>query len=255
VVADVDGTPITLGMIADRLHEFPEKFSVLPSAVIYKSALDDLIQQRALAVKAKALGLDKQPETMRRIQEATDRELGQALVRHIVPELVTEKAIEDRYDATIAGKPGPEEVRFRVIATATEEDGKTALDLLAKGTDFATLAKKISKDPSAFSGGEVGFATRDQLTPEIGAVAFTLLPGQISAFPVPSNKMWFIIQIEERRQLGTPSLVDSKMRVTNELLRDASAEILQKSRASVVVNDYGPTGMQTHDSNPVQKSH
>jgi hypothetical protein len=63
VVADVNGTPITLGMVADRLHAFPEKFAVLPATLMYKAALDDLIQQRALAVKAKELGLDKTAAT------------------------------------------------------------------------------------------------------------------------------------------------------------------------------------------------
>jgi hypothetical protein len=44
VIADVNGTPLTLGMVADRLHECPEKFSVLPTPVVYKAVLDDLIQ-------------------------------------------------------------------------------------------------------------------------------------------------------------------------------------------------------------------
>jgi peptidyl-prolyl cis-trans isomerase C len=255
VVADVNGTPITLGMVADRLHDFPEKFSVLPPGIMYKSALADLIDQRALAVKAKELGLDKLPQTTRRIQEATDRELGQALMRKILPELVTDKAIEDRYNATIAGKPGPEEVRFRVIATATEADGKIVVDRLSKGTDFGGLAQAVSKDSSALNRGEIGFASRDQLSPQIGAVVFSLQPGQTTPFPVPSNNLWFVVQVEERRQLGTPSLADSKARLTRELVQEASAEILHKSRAAVAVNDYGPTGMQGHGGNMAQKSH
>ncbi|HBK05029.1 MAG TPA: hypothetical protein DDZ81_04110 [Acetobacteraceae bacterium] len=244
VVADVNGTPITLGMVADRLRDFPEKLSVLPSSVVYKSALDDLVEQRALAVKAKELGLDKRPETKRRLDEATDQALAQALIRHITPELVTDKAIEDRYNNTIAGKPGPEEVRFRVIATATETDGKIVLERLGNGTDFAGLARAVSKDPSAFNGGEIGFAARDQLTPEIGAVVFSLMPGQTTAFPIPSHNLWFVIQVEGRRQLGAPSLAESRNRLTNDLTKEAAAEIIRKTRAAVAVNNYGPTGMQ-----------
>ncbi|MEA2739742.1 MAG: peptidyl-prolyl cis-trans isomerase [Acetobacteraceae bacterium] len=177
VVADVNGTPITLGMIADRLHDFPEKLAVLPTPLIYRAALDDLIQQRALALKAKELGLDKTAETQRRVAETTDITLGQALMRRIVPELVTDKAIEDRYNATIAGQPGPEEVQFRVIAAASEADAKIVPDVLSKGTDFGGLARKVSKDPSAFNGGEIGYARRASLTPELGAAAFALSPG------------------------------------------------------------------------------
>ena len=254
VVADVNDVPITLGMVADRLRDFPEKLSVLPADIVYKSALDDLIEQRALAIKARALGLDKLPETRRRLDEATDQTLGQALIRRITPELVTEKAIQDRYNATIAGHPGPEEVRFRVIATETESDGMIVLDRLGKGTDFAGLARAVSKDPSGFNGGEIGFTARDHLTPEISAVVFSLMPGQTTAFPVPSHDRWFIIQVEGRRQLGAPSLADARPGLMNALKREAAVEIIQKSRAAVVVNNYGPTGAQGHESNTRKKS-
>ena len=253
VVAEVNGTPITLGMIADRLHEFPDKFAVLPTPVVYKAALDDLIQQRAMAIKARELGLDKTPEEQRRVAEAADRELGQALIRRFVPEMITSKAMETLYAETIAGKPGPEEVRLRVIATATESDAMIALDVLSKGTDFGALAQKISKDPSAFNGGDVGYARRDALTPEIGAVAFALMPGQMTAYPVRSHSLWFLIKVEGRRQLGTPTLAESEGALRAELLRQSSALIMQKSRESVVVKDFGPTGTQGHDASPASK--
>jgi peptidyl-prolyl cis-trans isomerase C len=255
VVAEVNGTPITLGMVADRIHEFPDKFAILPPPVIYKSAVDDLIQQRALAVKARELGLDKSAETQRRIIESTDRTLGQALVRRILPELVTDKAVEESYQSTVAGKPGPQQVQFRVIATDTEADAMAALDALSKGAEFGALARKVSKDPSAFAGGEVGYAGRDKLTPEIGAVVFTLVPGQTTAFPVLSNGRWFILQVEGRRQQGTPTLADSKPGLAADLTHDAIAQILQRTRAAVVVKDYGPTGTRGRDDATPAKSH
>lgn len=255
VVADVNATPITLGMVADRLRAFPEKFAALPATLVYKAALDDLIQQRALAVKAKELGLDKSAATQRQIAEATDRVLGQALMRRIVPEMVTEQAIKNGYNATIAGKPGPEEVQFRVIATATDADAMIALDRLSHGVDFGTLARTVSKDPSALNGGEIPYTSRDKLTPEIGAVAFALMPGQITAFPVRSNGLSFILQVEGRRQQTTPTLAEAKATLMPELIRAASTEILRKAREAVVVNEFGPTGMGGRDAAGAPKTH
>jgi peptidyl-prolyl cis-trans isomerase C len=255
VVADVNATPITLGMVADRLRAFPEKFAALPATLVYKAALDDLIQQRALAVKAKVLGLDKTAATQRQIAEATDRVLGQALMRRVIPEMITEKAIENGYNATVAGKPGPEEVQFRVIATATDADAMIALDRLSHGVDFGTLARTVSKDPSALNGGEIPYTSRDKLTPEIGAVAFALMPGQITAFPVHSNGLSFILQVEGRRQQTTPTLAEAKASLMPELIRAASTEILRKAREAVVVNDFGPTGMGGRDSTGAPKTH
>jgi peptidyl-prolyl cis-trans isomerase C len=243
VVADVNGTPVTLGMVADRLRDFAPNLAALPAKMVYKAAVEDIVQQRAMAIKARELGVDKNPATQRRIALATDHELALAMVNRILPEMVTDKAIEDLYNKTIAGKPGPEEVKLRVIATTTEADARQVLNALAEGTDFATVAKQSSRDPSRLAGGEVGYTTREHLTPEIGAIAFALSPGQISMFPILSRGLWFIIKVEERRQLGTPSLADSKAALTQTLIHEAATIIRAKSRAAVIVNEYGPTGM------------
>jgi len=255
VVADVNGAPITLGMVADRLRDFSPSLGVLPARIVYRGALDDLIQQRALAVKARELGTEQDAATRRRIAEATDHELAQEMVRRIVPELVTEQAIRDRYAAAVAGRPGPEEVQFRVISTATESDALDVLAALGNGADFGQLARERSRDPSAVSGGEIGFARRDLLTPEIGAVAFCLMPGQTSAFPVLGKDVWFIIQVEARRQQGTPALEGARPQIVTALTREAEIEILRKSRAAVTVQEYGVTGLAGRDVTSPIKSY
>jgi parvulin-like peptidyl-prolyl isomerase len=106
-----------------------------------------------------------------------------------------------------------------VIATATEAEATDLLAALGKGADFQALAEKFSKDPSGLSGGEIDYVSRDRLGPEIGAVAFALMPGQTTAFPVRSNGLWFILQVEGRRQQGTPTLAESKIQITNALMR------------------------------------
>jgi peptidyl-prolyl cis-trans isomerase C len=252
IVADVNGTPITLGMVADRLREFPDKFSALPPPLVYKGALDDLIQQRALAVKAKELGLDKLPSTQRHIDEASDRELGQALLQKLVQEMVTDKGVETIYNSNVAGTAGPEEVKFRIIAAATESDANELLAALGKGADFAGLAQKYSKDSSGLTGGEIDYASRDKLIPEIAAVVFALQPGQTTAYPVRVRGLWLILQVEGRRQQGTPTLAMATPAIRAELTREASAVILQKARAAVVVHDYGPTGTSKQASSPTK---
>ena len=255
VVADVDGTPITLGMVADRIRDLPPNLAALPTSAIYKGALEDLIEQRALAIKARQLGLDKDPTTNRRFAEAMDHELGRSLVRRLVPEMVTEEAIRKHYDAAIAGKPGPAEVQFRVIGATSEAEANSILDQLRNGGDFADLARRYSKDPSAFSGGEIDYASRDLLTPEIGAVVFALAPGQMTAYPVASNGIWFVIQVEGRRQRATPTLQEARPALTVELERAASREVFTKSRQAVTVDDFGPTGMRGSAAKSAEKGH
>ena len=184
IVATVNDTPVTLGTVADRLRDFAPNLAMLPSSMVYKAALEDIVQQRALAVKAKELGVDKDAATKRRIEAAIDHELALAPVRKLLPEMVTDKAIQDRYNLSYANKPGPEEVRFRVIATATETDSNLVIAALNKGASFAEVAKTSSRDPSSINGGEIAFTPREKLKAEIASVVFSLPPGQWSLFPI-----------------------------------------------------------------------
>lgn len=242
VVADVNGSPIILGMIADRLRDYAPNMAALPASMVYRAALEDLVNQRAVAIRARELNLDKDPATQRRIQELTDHELAIAVINRLVPQMVTEKVIEQRYQSTIAGEPGPEEVQFRVIVSSSEAEAKQVLEALGKGTDFATVARASSRDPSSLVGGEIGYSRRDRLAPEIGAVAFALAPGQINAFPILSHGLWFVIRVESRRQIAAPSLDEAKPQLAAMLDQEASAEIIRRSRAAVSVSDFGPTG-------------
>ena len=244
VVAEVNGSPITAGMIADHMRDLSPALAALPAATIFERSVDDLVQQRSLAVKARELGLDKDLMVMRRIGIETDHTLANALIRHILPEMVTETAIKARYDATIAGKPGPVEVQLRVIVTGDEDQANLALAALRRGTAFGDVARASSIDATKASGGEVGFAAREQLAPEIAAVAFCLMPGQMSQFPLPSGGKWFIVEVTGRRQQATPGLETVRAALTAQLSREAAVEIIRKTRAAVTVNAYGPSGKQ-----------
>lgn len=65
--------------------------------------------------------------------------------------------------------------------------------------DFAAVARDISQDGSARSGGDLGWANPGQFVPEFEGVMNTLKPGQISA-PLISRFGVHLIQLIERRE-------------------------------------------------------
>lgn len=70
---------------------------------------------------------------------------------------------------------------------------------VANGESFATLAVLYSEDPgSAMKGGELGFMSREDLVPEFSAVAFNLVPNEVSKV-VKTEFGYHIIQLIERR--------------------------------------------------------
>ena len=72
-------------------------------------------------------------------------------------------------------------------------------DRVSNGESFATLAVLYSEDPgSAMKGGELGFMSRSDLVPEFSAVAFNLVPNEVSKV-VKTDYGYHIIQLIERR--------------------------------------------------------
>lgn len=242
LVATVNGTPITLGMVSDRLREFPPNMKTIPGNELYALAVRDLISQRAAVLKARELGLDKDPVIQRRIGAASDRELINALLAREAPGLITPEQISERYKTEFDNQPGPDEVQLRVIITPTQEEAEKALRLIQDGMDFADAAREYSHDTSKATGGNVGFVQRNQLAAETGAVAFSLAPGQITAYPVSSGGLWFILKCEARRHQNLPTLAEATPRLRQELFQQAAIEVLKNARAGVEVKEFGATG-------------
>ena len=105
---------------------------------------------------------------------------------------VTDEDVRSWYQSHPKEFAGEDRVRVRHIflpvaagASAADEAGARAqgqqvLGRLQGGEDFAEVAKKVSKGPSAAEGGELGFVKRGTIQPELEKAAFALEPGQLS---------------------------------------------------------------------------
>lgn len=251
-VAEVSGTSLTRGMVADRIRALPPIARAQPPRAVYQAALADLVQQRALAIKGRQLGLDQNPLIQGRLAMAGDHELAGAALRSMVPDQVSDAALQERYAAEYAGKPGPEEVRLRLIAAASQADAEEAIGKLKGGMEFAAAVRAFSRDPSKINDGSVGFVSADRLPPELRNVAFALAAGQMTSYPIQYDGLWYILLVEGRRQGPTPSLQQVTLLLRQELLRDAAAAAMRQARAEVQVKDYGPTGAKPADQGPAQ---
>lgn len=100
----------------------------------------------------------------------------------------------------------PEAIRLAHILITFQASGATedSVRQLAEkvrenavaGADFTTLAATYSLGPSALTGGDLGFVSRDDVVPEFGRVAFSLIPGDISG-AVRTQFGYHIIRCEE----------------------------------------------------------
>lgn len=242
VVADVGGRAITLGEVGDAMRALPATVQSLPFDSVYPAVLKQLIQLQAIVVRAEHKGLDKDPVVMRRVKAAADRALSNELLLREAGGTITEKMLLDRYDRDYAGKTGPIEAHVRVILVADEAEASAIIAELAGGADFGAVAQRSSRDTSAPQGGDLGFVRRETLTPETGAIAFAMAPGQSAPYPVKTATGWFVLRVEARRVGVVPPFATIKDEIHTTLLRDGIAAVAQASLGEVTVRSFDISG-------------
>ena len=242
VIAKVDGQDIHMSELQEAAAQIPEEYRNLPPQILYPQLVEQLVDRRALLKMAQAQKLDQDPQVKKAVQHAAEQALQNALISREVGPSVTDAAIKARYDSTLGGKPGEEEVHARHILVANEADAKSIIDQLKKGADFATLAKAHSTDPGAANGGDLGFFKKADMLPEFSAVAFALQPGQISETPVHTRYGWHVIRVEEHRTAPPPSYEQSHDELRQTMIQEGIQKVVKEARNGVTVEKFNPDG-------------
>jgi len=121
--------------------------------------------------------------------------------------VISDKEIDEYYEANKEKYKGKEKVRIRQIFFALPEDesqralieakAEEIVKRLEEGEDFAELASKFSEDPSREFGGDLGYVSHGSILKEIEDIAFGLKKGEISK-PFWSSKGLHIIKVEDK---------------------------------------------------------
>ena len=252
VLARVDGQPVRLSdVLATAQDVLPADMRDLPPAMLMqvipadvrRQLVERTITERALTGAARAAGLDKEEAVRRRIQRAEEQELQQAFLAREVAASVTDTALRARYDQESGKRQGDEEVRARHILLRTEPEAQAALAAVKGGEEFGAVAKRLSTDPGAKDGGDLGFFKRGDMVPEFAEAAFAMKPGELSA-PVKSPFGWHVIKVEERRAAPVPSFEESRQQLRQQMLQEQVDAVVQRVRAGAKVErlDQPPAG-------------
>lgn len=244
LLARVDGEEVRMSDVASVAAEVlpPELRSMPPGALLQmlppevsRQLIDRAITERALVTAARASGLDRDEEVRRRVRRAEEQELQQALLTREVGGKVTDEAIRARYDQEAAKRQGEPEVHALHILVPTEAAAREAMAELARGADFAEVAKRRSTGPGAQQGGDLGFFKKGDMVPEFAEAAFNLQPGQTSAAPVKSPFGFHVIKVVERRAASAPSFEEAKPQLQRQMLEEGVEAAVQRVRAAAKI--------------------
>lgn len=233
VIAEVGGEQLTRGEFMDAFQGLPPETQKLGQEALYPRILESLIQQLVVIQTGMEEGLQNDPEVKKRMELVEAQLVRDLYLRRAVDARMTDEELKAAYNKWLEQNPPKEEVHARHILVETEEEARNIIKMVTDGQDFAELAKKFSKGPSASQGGDLGFFEHGSMVKPFADVAFALQPNQFSADPVKTQFGWHVILVVDRRKGDSPTfeqLRPSLVRYVGEqTARKVAAELTAKS--------------------------
>ncbi|MFQ6111170.1 MAG: peptidyl-prolyl cis-trans isomerase [Nitrospinota bacterium] len=228
ILAEVNGTLITVGDLRRRLEELPPQVRIRALEKKDKLLLE-LIENELLYQEAKKEGLDRLPSVRRRMENILKGLIVQELLqRRVVASVrVTPEEVRDQYNENKERYRQEESVTASHILVRTEEEARAVLEELRSGRDFEAVAREKSIDSTASSGGVLGTFTSGQMLPAFEKAAFSLKVGEISE-PVKTRLGYHIIKVTEHTEPLQLRFEEVATEIEQELLQQKRGALFQK---------------------------
>lgn len=241
VVATVDGSAIHRSDVSEFQKMLPPQYQHMPLEVLYPALLDKLIEMKLVAEAGRKDRLQDDKEVKERVAQVEERVIEEVYLQRLIEKSVTDAALHKRYDDYVKATPARQEISARHILVQTEDEAKNIRAQLAKGADFAQLARDKSIDPSAKTqGGDLGYFARDEMVPEFSEAAFKLKDGEISQ-PVKTQYGWHIIKVEAHRT-QQPSFEEMKDKLAFDMSNEIRTDTVAKMRKTAKVEKFNLDG-------------
>jgi peptidyl-prolyl cis-trans isomerase C len=240
-VATVNGKPIKqslLDFIVKDAGSHGQKIDDNTRSII----VSKLISNELVYQEAQRQGLDKQSDFIAR-EELAKRELlvNAYLQDYLKKNPVSEADIKAAYEK-FKTEVGDKEYSARHILVATEAEAKDIIAQLAKGGDFAKIAKEKSKDTgSKDKGGDLGWFSPGGMVKSFGDAVVKLQKGLYTTIPVQTQFGWHVIKLEDIRDAQPPAYDKVKDNLQKQLQQRQLAKLLTDLRAKAKIVDNSAT--------------
>lgn len=235
VMATVDGRNISESELKLAEFEIGGDLGNLPPETRRRVLVEYLIENQLFADAAEREKLSSGKAFEDRLAYWRRRAMRDTFFEKAVKGEVGEGLAKTFYEDQVKGIKPEEEVQARHILVDTEEKAKEIADKVAKGGDFAALAKENSKDPgSKDDGGMLGFFGRGQMVPQFEEAVFKLKKGEVSP-PVKSQFGFHVIKLEDRRDKKLPTFDEVKDRILNSMIQRRAQDVANELRTKAKI--------------------
>ena len=204
---------------------------------VRKNVRDELIHQEMVAQAAQARGLEKDPKVAQRLELARQQVLVDAYMQdYLAKNPVPDAEVKAEYEKLKKAASG-KEYRARHILVSTEAEANDVLAQLAKGKNFAELAKARSKDKgTAARGGDMGWQRAEYLMDEFAAALVKMKVGETSKAPVKTQAGWSLIRLESTQNTKVPTYDQSREEIRRRMGQARFGQHLGELRATASVS-------------------
>jgi peptidyl-prolyl cis-trans isomerase C len=198
ILGEVNGIPVSSEQFLLMIEPYPDRMkeNLQGREYVFNALVDHLL----LEGEAKRMGLDRDPDYVRKVDSYRRNLLANSLFEKVNEggfEVTVEEARE-YFKAHPEEFDRPEKVQVRHILLADKGDAQKLLKQVRKGGSFEKMAREFSIDASTRDrGGDLGPFTKEQ-RPELASAAFSLKkPGEVKG-PVKTTRGFHLLQLVRR---------------------------------------------------------
>ncbi len=197
ILAQVDYKTITIGDFETTAETLDSKY--LPETTDMngkKELLQHMINKEIMALKAEALGYEKEEEFLKFWNQLK----GPFLITALWEQAITNKITMTEADIDKYWEEMHYEYTLSQIILANEQDALDLREKIMAGEDFAEMAKKYSLGPAAENGGFVGSSPVGRIHWWVEEILFTMSEEDVSP-PVRTDTGWALIKVHKKRKI------------------------------------------------------
>jgi peptidyl-prolyl cis-trans isomerase C len=191
-----------------------------------------LINNELLIQEANRSGIAKKPEVQQQLDLSRQEVIANAMVaEHIRASPIGDADIQKEYERARV-LTGDREYKARHVLVSTEDDARSVLAELKKGTKFDEIAQKRSLDEGTRpKGGDLDWNVPSNFDKAFADALVKLEKGKMTEAPVRSRFGYHIIVLDDVRPVNFPPLAQVRQQIQQRLVGQRVEVFIRELRA------------------------
>lgn len=200
-----------------------------------KELLNSVIDQELMLQAALKEKLDQSPQYKQAMEAFRRNMLANLYLEKRLAAKLTPQAVRNYFNLN-RSQYNTDQAHAQHILLSTEEEAKKVIEEARKpNADFAALAEKFSKDPSAKNNrGDLGFFPRGQMVKEFSDPVFMAKPGTIVG-PIKTDFGWHVVKLIEKRPGKNLEFEEVELQAKTNLRQELMRGLMSEMRKSAKI--------------------